>query len=65
MTEVNISHARWRKSSHSGSHAGECVEVAKVDQAIAMRDSKDPHGPILFLAAEQWHALFQHLRSRA
>ena len=33
----------WRKSSHSGSNGGTCVEVASVGTAvIAVRDSKDP-----------------------
>ena len=34
---------RWRKSSFSG-QAGECVELAS---AGAVRDSKNPGGPIL------------------
>jgi hypothetical protein len=36
---------RWRKSSHSGG-SGECVELAR---AGAVRDSKNPSGPILTL----------------
>ncbi len=34
---------RWRKSSLTG-EAGQCVEVAS---AGAVRDSKDPAGPVL------------------
>ena len=34
---------RWRKSSLSG-EAGQCVEVAR---AGAVRDSKNPAGPVL------------------
>lgn len=30
MTEWEISPVAWRKSSHSGSSGGECVEVARV-----------------------------------
>ncbi|TDC76617.1 DUF397 domain-containing protein [Actinomadura sp. 7K507] len=37
----------WRKSSRSGSSGGDCVELAGVKDAVAVRDSKDPHGPIL------------------
>ncbi|MER7542004.1 DUF397 domain-containing protein [Actinomadura sp.] len=43
----------WRKSSYSGSNAAECVELANVAGAagsvVAVRDSKDPDGPVLLL----------------
>jgi hypothetical protein len=43
---------RWRKASYSGDQ-GACVEVAALSTAvtdtIGVRDSKDPHGPILTL----------------
>lgn len=35
---------RWRKSSYSGGNGGECVELAYVG---AVRDSKNPSGPVL------------------
>lgn len=35
---------RWRKSSYSGGTNGNCVELAN---AGAVRDSKNPGGPIL------------------
>ena len=39
--------AVWRKSSHSG-YSGNCVELASLaDGAVAMRNSRDPHGPAL------------------
>ncbi len=39
--------ANWRKSRHSG-YNGNCVEVAAlVDGAVAVRNSRDPHGPAL------------------
>jgi Domain of unknown function (DUF397) len=39
----------WRKSSRSGSNAGQsdCVEVANLTGNIGVRDSKNPTGPIL------------------
>ncbi|MBO7938296.1 DUF397 domain-containing protein [Streptomyces antibioticus] len=39
----------WRKSSYSGDQGGDCVEVADTASAVAIRDSKNPAGPILTL----------------
>jgi hypothetical protein len=36
---------RWRKSSYSGGNGGNCVEVANTLNAL--RDSKNPTGPVL------------------
>jgi hypothetical protein len=39
---------RWQKSSYSGNGGGDCVEVARnLPHVVAVRDSKDPHGPVL------------------
>lgn len=46
----------WRKSSHSGDQ-GACVEMAPTGgDAVAVRDSKDPSGPILRFPAAAWAA---------
>ncbi|MER5668052.1 DUF397 domain-containing protein [Streptomyces mirabilis] len=43
--------ARWRKSSYSGDQGGDCLEIADTpDATIAVRDSKNPTGPILTIA---------------
>jgi hypothetical protein len=45
---VNLSKAEWKKSSHSGAEGGNCVEVAtNIPGVVAVRDSKNPHGPAL------------------
>jgi len=52
---VDLSKAKWFKSSRSG--AKECVEVAFLgDGAVAARDSKDPTGPALIFTPHQWTA---------
>ncbi|HZF88713.1 DUF397 domain-containing protein [Streptomyces sp.] len=40
----------WRKSSYSSDQGGECVEVADLPTAVAVRDSKNPEGSVLTLA---------------
>lgn len=46
---ASVPDVHWRKSTHSTSNGGDCVEVAAVSGVIAVRDSKDPHGPVLLL----------------
>lgn len=41
---------QWRKSSYSSDQGGQCLEVAETPHAtIAIRDSKNPAGPMLTL----------------
>ncbi|QFR98031.1 DUF397 domain-containing protein [Streptomyces tsukubensis] len=45
----------WRKSSYSNSDGGECVEVSDdLTATVPVRDSKNPHGPILLFRAPAW-----------
>ncbi|SNR42915.1 DUF397 domain-containing protein [Actinomadura mexicana] len=47
---MDLTDAKWRRSSYSGSNGGNCVELADVAGAVvAVRDSKDPDGPVLLL----------------
>jgi hypothetical protein len=49
----DLATAAWRKSTRSSSE-GACVEVAGVNPAIAVRDSKDPDGPKLTFSRHAW-----------
>ncbi|TDE33970.1 DUF397 domain-containing protein [Actinomadura sp. 6K520] len=46
---MDLKNAAWRKSSYSGSNGGDCVELAGLPGVVAVRDSKDPDGPVLLL----------------
>lgn len=52
----------WRKSSKSAN--GNCVEAAPLQGGrVAVRDSKDPHGPRLELSAGEWAAFLTKIKA--
>ncbi|WP_405145741.1 DUF397 domain-containing protein [Sphaerisporangium sp. NBC_01403] len=52
---MDLTGARWRKSTWSGGDGGDCVEVAtNLSGIVAVRDSKDPYGPELVFAPGEW-----------
>jgi hypothetical protein len=54
---MDLTGAAWRKSSYSGNNGGNCVEVARnLPDAVALRDSKNPQGPVLVVTPEDWRA---------
>ncbi len=59
--ELDLSRAQWKKSSYSG-NSGNCVEVADLGQAVAIRDSKDPEGPVLVVTPGEWQELLFDLK---
>jgi hypothetical protein len=54
--QLDLSAAAWRKSVRSGPNCDNCVEVAFVGEAIAVRDSKNPTGPALVFTPGEWDA---------
>jgi hypothetical protein len=61
---MDLTGARWQKSSHSGGNGGQCVEIAvNLPGVVAMRDSKDPAGPALVFTPEQWQAFLSDARN--
>jgi hypothetical protein len=43
----------WRKSSHSGSNGGQCVEVAKPGRVL-VRDTQERAGAVLEFGPDAW-----------
>lgn len=52
----------WQKSTASGGSSSECVQVTRAGAHLWIRDSKDPHGPILELSSQAWTAFLGGLR---
>lgn len=60
---MDLSRAEWRKASRSSSNGGACVEVARLPGIIAVRDSKNPDGPILTVEPAAWQSFTARIRS--
>ncbi|MGO9219824.1 MAG: DUF397 domain-containing protein [Streptosporangiaceae bacterium] len=53
----------WRKSSYSGSNGGACVDVAdNLPGIVAVRDSKDLHGPNLTFSRDEWRTFTSSIK---
>ena len=62
ITADALSGADWFKSSFSNAQGNECVEGARLDgDAMAVRDSKDPHGPAFVFSGRAWTAFVDAL----
>jgi Domain of unknown function (DUF397) len=61
---MDLTRAEWRKSSYSTGNGGACVEVARnLPGIVAVRDSKDPDGPKLAFAPDEWRAFTAGIRA--
>lgn len=60
--EFDLSRVTWRTSSLSGSN-GQCVQVAFLDEYVAVRDSKHLQEPVLTFRSGQWSAFISELKS--
>ncbi|TDC49686.1 DUF397 domain-containing protein [Actinomadura sp. KC345] len=54
----------WRKSSHSGGATtqSDCVEVARLDGTVGLRDSKAPDAGHLSLSPAAFHELLSRVK---
>jgi len=59
----DLTSAIWRKSTKSNGQNA-CVEVATVDHAIAVRDSKDLAGPVLIFNHRDWASFLTATKER-
>jgi hypothetical protein len=56
VTDSEPADGVWHKSTASNSNGGECVEVAFADDAVLVRHSQDPTGPVLSFSPSEWKA---------
>jgi hypothetical protein len=63
VTIPDLASPRWRRSTHSDSSGGNCVEVAALPAVVAVRDSKDPDGPRLLLRRSAFASLTLKIRA--
>ncbi|MFI9361175.1 DUF397 domain-containing protein [Kitasatospora sp. NPDC053057] len=52
----------WHKSTYSG-QGGNCVETQTRLGAMAVRDSKDPAGPVLSFTVDAWTAFVRAVKA--
>ncbi|MFF5248265.1 DUF397 domain-containing protein [Streptosporangium sp. NPDC000095] len=65
MTTFDLFGAEFRKSSHSVG-GNDCVEVAtNLPNLVAVRDSKDPYGPMLTFTSKSWNDFLTGIRADA
>jgi hypothetical protein len=65
MGSIELRHAEWRKSSHSGAN-GSCVEVASnLPGAVAVRDSNSRDGAMLAVSDQTWAEFVRGIKDGA
>jgi hypothetical protein len=65
VSAQHLTRAVWKKSTRSGSAGGgdsNCVEVADIGDGIAVRDSKEPAGSVVFSPA-RWSAFIAGVKA--
>lgn len=62
LSEEERTGLAWLKAQ-SSSHNGQCVEIASTVGKIAIRDSKDPDGPILVYTPAEFKAFLDGARN--
>ncbi|HEU0086797.1 MAG TPA: DUF397 domain-containing protein [Pseudonocardiaceae bacterium] len=65
MRTGDLAETGWRTSSRSGGGGDQtnCVEVAELADQVALRDSKNPAGPVLVFGRAEWHGFVVRVRT--
>jgi hypothetical protein len=58
---IDLSPVIWRKSSRTQAN-GQCVELADLAENVAVRDSKDPSGPVLLFGSADWGSFLESIK---
>jgi hypothetical protein len=61
MTD-SVPHLKFRKSSYSQPHGGNCVEVADLPTGTAVRDTQNRQEGHLSFPSQEWSALLSSVR---
>jgi hypothetical protein len=64
MSKTNVPAGLWRKASYSNGQ-GSCVEIGQAGPAVAVRDTKDPHGPALAFSQAGWREFTRRVKAGA
>jgi hypothetical protein len=62
---MELSHVAWRKSQRSHNGGANCVEIAAVGRAVAVRDSKEPDGGRLAFTPHEWSVFADRIKHGA
>ncbi|WP_046468434.1 DUF397 domain-containing protein [Allosalinactinospora lopnorensis] len=54
---------KWRKSSYSGQHGGNCVEVAEAPPTVLIRDTQHRASGHLSFPIEAWTAFLRNVKA--
>ncbi|TYB48068.1 DUF397 domain-containing protein [Actinomadura chibensis] len=60
---MDLRNPTWRKASGSKEDGSNCVELAINSGVVAVRDSKNPDGPRLFLGLSDFRSLANALKN--
>jgi hypothetical protein len=61
---MDLTRAEQSKCTRSGSNGRKCVEVARnLPGVVAVRDSKDPHGPVLAIESAGWREFIADVKA--
>ena len=64
--DADLSRAVWQKSTFSNGNGGNCVEVARnLPGIVAVRESRDPYGPVLIVSRDEWVSFIVRLQHAA